>query len=121
AFDHAAVTRDAVKKFVNEQMLPGDLVAIIRTGAGIGALQQFTSDKRLLLAAIEKVKYNAYGNGGISAFAPVGAQVDGEDTTLTLDDGTAAGSGQTLDDFREESFVVGTLGALRYIVTGMGQ
>jgi len=47
-----------LKKFVDEQMQDGDLVAIIRTGAGIGALQQFTTDKRQLHAAIESVRWN---------------------------------------------------------------
>jgi len=65
--------RRALKKFVDEQMQDGDLVAIIRTGAGIGALQQFTSDKRVLYAAIEKVKWNPQGSGGITAFAPIEA------------------------------------------------
>lgn len=121
SFESISLTRDALKKFVSQQMQPGDLVAIIRTGAGIGALQQFTSDKRLLHAAIEKVKYNAYGTGGVTAFAPIEAQVDTESATITLDDEIAAGSGQTLNDFREEAFVTGTLGALRYIVTGMSE
>ena len=121
SFESASLTRRALKKFVDEQMQPGDLVAIIRTGAGIGALQQFTSDKRLLYAAIEKIKWNPSGTGGASAFAPMAAQVDSDDTTLTLDDGTAAGSGQSLEDFRQEAFVTGTLGALRYIVTGMSE
>jgi VWFA-related protein len=119
--ESAVLTRAALKKFVDQQMQPGDLVAIIRTGAGIGALQQFTSDKLLLYAAIEKVKYNAYGTGGVTAFAPIEAQVDTESATATLDDGTAAGSGETLADFREQTFVTGTLGALRYIVTGMSE
>ena len=43
----------ALKKFVDEQMQPADLVAIMRTGSGTGALQQFTSDKNLLYLAIE--------------------------------------------------------------------
>src|SRR4051812_1573660 len=46
SFTSADQTRRALRKFVDEQMQEGDLVAIIRTGAGIGALQQFTSDKR---------------------------------------------------------------------------
>jgi len=122
SFESASLSRRALKKFVDGQMQPGDLVAIVRTGAGIGALQQFTSDKRLLYAAIEKVKYNPVGTGGATAFAPIGAQVDSEaDTTLTLDDATAAGSGQSLEDFRQEAFVIGTLGALKYIVTGMSE
>src|SRR4051812_30142715 len=76
SFESANQTRRALKKFVDEQMQEGDLVAIMRTGAGVGALQQFTSDKRLLYAAIEKVKWNASGTGGISAFAPIQAAPD---------------------------------------------
>jgi VWFA-related protein len=49
--------RNALKKFVDQQMQPGDLVAIIRTSGGIGALQQFTADKRQLHAAIERVNW----------------------------------------------------------------
>src|SRR6185503_12459200 len=33
SFESTAHLRDSLKKFVNEQMQPGDLVAIIRTGA----------------------------------------------------------------------------------------
>jgi len=41
------------KKFVNEQMAPGDLVAVTASHGGMGFYQQFTSDKRQLLAAID--------------------------------------------------------------------
>ena len=61
----------SLKKFVDEQMQPDDLVAIIRTGSGMGALQQFTSDKNVLYAAIEKVRWNPIGRAGISAFTPI--------------------------------------------------
>src|SRR5581483_7956509 len=71
SFESTAFVRDALKRFVSQQMQPGDLVAIIRTGAGMGALQQFTADKRLLYAAIERVRWNPTGRGGISAFAPL--------------------------------------------------
>ena len=63
--------RRALKKFVDEQMQPGDLVAIIRTSGGIGALQQFTADKRQLYAAIERVKWQLNGRSSIGAFAPI--------------------------------------------------
>ena len=52
SFDSLVDVRRALKKFVDEQMQPRDLVAIIRTSAGMGALQQFTSDKRLLHKAL---------------------------------------------------------------------
>ena len=63
SFESAAYTRRALKKFVDDQMQDGDLVGIIRTGAGIGALQQFTSNKQQLYAAIERVKWNSAGRG----------------------------------------------------------
>lgn len=127
SFESAYQTRRALKKFVDEQMQDGDLVAIIRTGAGIGALQQFTSDKRMLYAAIERVKWNPLGSGGISAFAPIEAapdtslQSDGSTASDTAGDGSemGTGSGQSLEDFRSSVFATGTLGALKYIVTGM--
>ena len=71
SFESIFYTRVALRKFVNEQMQPNDLVAVIRTGGGVGALQQFTSDKRLLLAAIEKIRWNPMGNAGIDALSPI--------------------------------------------------
>lgn len=127
SFGSAFQTRKALKKFVDEQMRDGDLVAIIRTGAGIGALQQFTSDKRILYAAIEKVKWNAQGSGGVSAFAPIEAapdtslQSDPEATPDESEPIAGTGTGQTLDDFRAQVFSTGTLGALKYVVKGMSE
>src|SRR5215203_2443582 len=69
SMDSTSYLRRALKKFVDEQMQDGDLVAIIRTGTGIGTLQQFTTDKRQLYAAIERVKWNGIGTGNIGAFA----------------------------------------------------
>ncbi len=67
SFDGTARVRGALKKFVDSDMQPGDLVAVIRTGAGMGALQQFTTDKRLLLAAIDHVRWNSMGRVGIGS------------------------------------------------------
>lgn len=127
SFESAYQTRRALKKFVDEQMIDGDLVAIIRTGAGVGALQQFTSDKRLLYAAIERVKWNPIGNGGISAFAPIeptfsemtaaaaGDSADAEEA------GNAANTQRAFEDFQSSVFATGTLGALKFIVQGMSE
>jgi VWFA-related protein len=97
--------RSAIRSFVDEQMRPGDLVAIVRTGAGMGALQQFTTDKRLLYAALDRVKYGE-SRVGISSFAPLGSGGRGR--------GTA-----TMAHFREETLAVGTLGAIRFVVNAM--
>ena len=71
SFESIGILRRALKKFVDEQIQPGDLVAIIRTAGGAGVLQQFTSDKRQLHAAIERVKYNLMGRADVSAFSAV--------------------------------------------------
>lgn len=78
SFASVYYTRKALNKFVDEQMMPDDLVAVIRTGGGVGALQQFTSDKRLLKAAIEKIRWNPLG-GSIDSLTPV-SQNEGEIT-----------------------------------------
>lgn len=70
SFESTASVRQALKKYVEEQMRPGDLVAILRTAAGMGALQQFTNDKRLLYAAIERVRWSP-SYGAFNTFAPV--------------------------------------------------
>ena len=125
SFESAYQTRRALRIFVDEQLRSGDLVAIIRTGAGIGALQQFTSDRLVLYAAIEKVKWNAQGNAGISAFAPIeaapGTSLQATDDEEVEEDLAATGAAQSLDSFRTTLFATGTLGALKYIVTGMAE
>ncbi|HST23780.1 MAG TPA: VWA domain-containing protein [Blastocatellia bacterium] len=125
SFESTAHLRDSLKKFVNEQMQPGDLVAIIRTGAGMGALQQFTADKRQLYAAIERVKWNPMGRGGVSALAPIepdpqrrareermgrGGREQERDEQRQRD---------TINQLREDIFAVGTLGALNFVVRGL--
>ena len=120
SFGSTDAVRGALRKFVDEQMQPNDLVAIIRTSAGMGALQQFTSDKRQLHAAIDRVKWNLAGR--VSAFAPIrqGSQpqnrisMGGED--IGGGEGDPAGE---IEQFREDLFAVGTLGAINFVVRGM--
>ncbi len=120
SFVSAYQVRRALKKFVDEQMQDGDLVAIIRTGAGIGALQQFTSDRRQLYAAIEKVVWNPLGRGNIGAFAPIrdNEKIVNEDESEE-DKVARENSENAFEDFQGAYFATGTLGALRFIVTGM--
>ena len=107
----------ALKKFVDEQMLDGDLVAIIRTGAGIGALQQFTNDKRQLYAAIDKIHYSAIGTGNIGSFAPL--QYKGEvEASSPLNTDTHKKADES---FQASVFATGTMGALNFVVRGMAE
>lgn len=115
SFESTHFVRSALKKFVDQQMQTGDLVAIIRTGGGMGALQQFTSDKRQLYAAIERVKWNSVGRSGIGAFAPLQPPTPGEKGP-DID-----AMNEELNQFREDMFSVGTLGAVSYVVKGLRQ
>jgi len=57
SFEQVHYARMALTKFVEKQMQPGDLVAIMRTGRGNSALQMFLSDKKQLLARIDTVRW----------------------------------------------------------------
>jgi VWFA-related protein len=65
-FIHVYTARHALEKFVKNEMLPGDLVAILRTSRGIGALQLFSSDQRQLLAMIKNVRWGGFSYGNLS-------------------------------------------------------
>ncbi len=133
SFESVYYVRNAIKKFVDEQMKPGDMVAIIRTGAGVGALQQFTTDKQLLHAAIERLKWNAYGRSGIRAFGNIGDDAfytesrdskRGLYTSTEVDKKVGPEARETADkssfnDYKDQVFTVGTLGALNYVVRGL--
>src|SRR4051812_8739781 len=110
--------RQALKKFVDEQMQPGDLVAIMRTSAGMGALQQFTSDRSLLYRAIEHVRWYPSGRAGVSSFAPVESGVPSSESLGAGKDDSGGGhdAATDLEDFRTQIYSVGTLGALDFIV-----
>jgi VWFA-related protein len=49
----------ALTRFVEKQMQPGDLVAILRTSYGNSALQMFLSDKQQLLARINSIRWGS--------------------------------------------------------------
>lgn len=126
--------RQALKKFVDEQIQPGDLVAIIRTGAGMGALQMFTADKRILYAAIERVRWSPSSNT-LYTFAPVAtnfvnpnrSQITtdnflGEDVKRGSDDPnlkTPQRAADEMDKLRQEVFSIGTLGAVQFVVRAL--
>ena len=100
--------RRAIKKFVDEQMQPGDFVAIIPASGGSGALQQFTSDKRLLGAAIKNLRWQPqFGRNNIRPFeAP-------NWNSSPFDESEAE---RYFFTQRRERFSIGTLNALDAVV-----
>lgn len=92
--------RRQVRKFVAEELQPNDLLAIIRTGGEMGALQQFTNDRRLLNRAVDLLRWNPCSRLGLATLARV------EDPR----GGGCFGSN-----------VITTLKAVRFIVDAMGR
>jgi VWFA-related protein len=139
SFESMTRVRGSLKRFVDEQMQENDLVAIIAAGNGAGTLQQFTSDKRQLYTAIEKLKWNPRGRSGITPFAPLGqismnqSLTDNSNSTDTSDPNASSTASATTEDLQslqnqiytnnylEDIFSMGTLGAINYVVKGMNQ
>jgi VWFA-related protein len=122
SFESMAFVRSSLRKFVNEQMQPGDLVAICRTGAGSGSLQQFSVDKRVLLSIIDGLRYNFNGRFGLSYFDPYGKysalaeMLSGNGHGSPTHSGAAGSLDVAYDAQGSANATVGTLGAVDYIV-----
>lgn len=112
SFPSIPVVKDSIRKFINEQMQPGDLVAIVRVGSGAGALQSFTSDKRQLLAAVDRIKYNFNSRGGQGAFQPI-REIN------PLNKNADRGFEKKFEDIRGENITNGTIGAIKYVIAGL--
>jgi VWFA-related protein len=106
--------RGAIKKFVDEQMEPGDFVAILPASGGSGALQQFTNDRRLLNAAIKNLRWQPQFGRGIRPF-------EAPDFDPRSAFGTSSGFEESDIERsylaqRRERFSIGTLNALDAII-----
>jgi VWFA-related protein len=117
SFQSGVWVRTALKHYVDTELQPGDLVAVIRTGSGVGALQQFTTDRRILHAAIDRIRYNPMGGGAQGAFAPIESHL-----TNVRDGANPSGAQSPLvnpQDEWKQNFIAGAMGAVRYVVDGL--
>lgn len=118
--------REALEKFVNQQMQPNDLVAIYRTRGGSSLLQQYTADKTQLMRVVRKIRWlpalGFCGTRGGDVFEAaradytVKANGEGRQTFETAEDRKRREAGE---DFNRDNQIVGTVGVLRYIVNGL--
>jgi VWFA-related protein len=76
SFESIYAVRQALRKFIDKQMQPGDLVALWETGRSNSVFQQFTSDRRVLRAAVENLRWNPAGLGLIDPFERQGPNVN---------------------------------------------
>ena len=121
SFESTAYVRKMLTSYVDTQVEPGDLVAIIRTAGGVGTLQQFTTDRRLLTAAIDRVRWSFQSRGAVAAF---GAVVP-ESSTTAIHAGPLRPAeplppfGVDIERLRTDLAAAGSLGALEYVLRGI--
>jgi VWFA-related protein len=102
AFPSISDARRQARKFINEQIAPNDLVAIMHTSGEVGALQQFTTDRRVLFNAIDRLRWYPCSRAGLNVFTSPG-------TEPTRADAPCGGTRS----------IYGTLQVLKFIVEGM--
>jgi VWFA-related protein len=101
--------RDSLKKWVNTEMQPGDLVSVSRTWSAMGALQQFTNDKRQLFAAIDRLKYQP-GGIGVDSFTAFGPAAEAGEIPMA----DVGYSGALIN-----AYVTSSLNSIRYVMQGL--
>ena len=104
AAENIPAVRKTLENFVDQEMQPGDLAAVLHTGRGMSALEQFTTDKRVLHAAINQIRYNSLSRIGVSSFGGGGA---------------ASGMGAAANQERRSQLNAASLGAITLIVNGL--
>jgi VWFA-related protein len=106
-------------------MQEGDLVALVRTAAAWGALQQLTTDRRVLHSAIDQIRWTALSRRGVGSFKPVNdwlhtstAETGGGTVSTGFDKADPLDMGQA-DDLREDMSASATLGAIVFAIDGV--
>jgi VWFA-related protein len=99
SFASMAYTRQALLRFVDTQIEPGDRVAVVNVDHDGGRWEEFTGDTRALRKTIEALRYSVMSR----AQMPFGMM---HNSYVAFDP-------------REEAFTVGTLGTVNQLVRGM--
>jgi len=107
-------TRSVLTDFVENRLQPGDLAAIVSTSGGVGVLQQLTSDKARLAAAVERLRPQ-FGRSETDAMPSVlNSEVTVPRADLAVDRGQAY-----IRRMRQIRYTLASLGALNLIVRGL--
>lgn len=119
--------REALEKFVNEQMRPDDLVAIYQTRSGSSVLQQFSSDKAQLLRVASKIRW--YPPRGMCSSEATGDFFDAARLTsytkpidgspIKIESDRDRENRNRIENRARGNQVVGLIGVLRYITRGL--
>ena len=121
-------TREGIIKFINEQMLPNDLVSIYRTRGGSSLLQQYTSDKTLLLRTARQIRWYPAQGSCVSSDGSFFEAARSNSTVKITPEGIKSVQIESEadrkrreagEDFNRSNQVIGTLGVIRYVVRGL--
>ncbi len=124
--------REALERFVEKQMQANDRVAIFFTRAGNSVLQQYTTNKELLLKAAEGIRWRPLVGGCSSdggyferarpnTIVQVGAGEDGRPTltSKSIENEQSRQSREAAEAFNRDNQVVGSLGVVDYVIRGL--
>ena len=71
SFESIARTRTVLRRFVDEQLMPDDLVCLITTSGGIGSKWDFTYGRAELKAAAARLRFSLWNATTRSAMDPI--------------------------------------------------
>ncbi len=103
--------RKAMRSFVDGQMQTGDLVSVMATSGGMGAMAQLTNDKRQLHAAIDRIHYVPESRIGFTWYVPIEQPTGDRLYRKQIN--------ERLGAVRSPGLVMGTLTALAYAIQGL--
>ena len=125
-----AAAREGIQKFIREQMLPTDRVAIFRTRGGSSVLQQFTNDKERLLTLASKIRWLP-PQGNCESFNgdfrekvvdnEMSRNTPGGFSSTMLESPAERASREAREDSTQSSQLVGAIGVASYIVNGLSR
>ncbi len=109
-----AYAKRALHTFVDRDLQPTDLVGILRTSSS-NSVQPFTTDRRILHAAIDAVRWSALSRSGVEAFDPLNTFASQFDDRHGMGDVTDFA---VLNAGRRSLLASGSLGALNIAIQG---
>ncbi len=108
--------KETLTKFVNEQMLPNDRVAIYQTKGGASLIRQYTSNKEQLLRIIGKIRLTFSGPSCGAGFFDSIDILAAKSSIANAQIKTDSENQKKLNDSSSDNVTVGTIGVLNYVV-----
>ncbi len=119
SFESFEPARKALHKFIDNDIQPRDLVALVRTSSPGGMLKPFTTDRRLLHAQVDAMQWTLNSRNGVEPFTPLqgsmlltGLPAQGTSSPMDPQDF------KLIEDLRRQRSASGTLGALNLLLRG---